>query len=139
MSTTVNGWSIGLAFKRIWAKSLLRAGAGARGRSGSLFVLSVFMALVVAGAGICVEGSKWSGQFLGEKGGSIIVLFLFVVAGVLTSCLRWAPKALRRAGVRMVSTGDRLAEEVKAQEEAWALDQSLPKASDSKKTASKRL
>lgn len=139
MRATVNGWSVGLALKRVWAGSLVRAGVGARGRSGSLFVLSVFMALVVAGAGICVEGSKWSGQFLGEKGGSIIVLFLFVVAGGLTSCLRWAPKALRRAGVRMVSTGDRLAEDVKAQEEAWALDQALPKADDSKKSAIKRL
>lgn len=131
--------SVALSFKRASARSLLRAGAVALGRSGSLFVLSGCMALAVGGS---VMGSKWSAHLLQETGAAVIFIFVIagVPAGVLASwVLKWAIKALRRAGVVMVSKGDRLAEEASAQEEAWALDQALPKAHDSKKSVSKRL
>lgn len=99
--------------------------------------------MTIAAGGVGVF-SKWGDRFLAEKGAGIILFLIFLIAGILVgvlaaSVLKWALAALPRAGVRMVSTGDRLAEETAEQEEAWALDQALPKADGSKKSAIKRL
>ena len=139
--------SVALSFKRASAKSLRQAGAVAGGRSGALFVLFSCVTLAAGGAEIAageVIFSKWGDLFFKEKGALVILFCIFVITSVLAGILaswisRWALIALPRAGVIMVSKGDRLAEEASAQEEAWTLDQALPKAHNSKKSVSKRL